>query len=438
MELKQLLQNAGIVGAGGAGFPTYAKLADGADTLLVNAAECEPLLYTDYTLLRDEMERVVSGAEAVLSGSGMSRALLCIKAHNVKALGLLDGQELGDSVFVKELPDVYPMGDEISMIYEATGRLVRPGALPITVGVIVMNAETVYNVSRAVESGAPVTEKWCMIGGAVKEPRVFRVPVGTRVRDLFAHYGIEVPPHHVVIDGGPSMGNIITWQTAVVRKNTKAILILPDNIPATQSKLSTTRTVLTHCASNCCQCTRCTDLCPRALLGYPLEPHRLVRSSVAVAEENPDIIKTATLCCSCGVCEILACCQGISPRGVIAEYKKILAKNKMRYVSDTDVTPSPDRRYRMVPQSRWATLLGVSGFDKIPVYDGVIAPGKQVEIYLSQHIGAPSVPAVKVGDSVKIGDTVAESAKGLSVPQHAPIDGKVVAVREDKIRIERV
>ncbi len=438
MELKQLLQNAGIVGAGGAGFPTYAKLADGADTLLVNAAECEPLLYTDYTLLREEMERVVSGAEAVLHHTGIRRALLCIKAHNVKALGLVDGEELGQSVFVKELPDVYPMGDEINMIYEATGRLVRPGALPITVGVIVMNAETVYNIDRALTEEMAVTEKWCMLGGAVEEPRVVRVPVGTRVRDLFLLYGIEVPAHHVVIDGGPSMGNLITWQTAVVKKNTKSILILPDNIPATQSKLATPRTVLAHCSSNCCQCTRCTDLCPRALLGYPLEPHRMVRSAVAVAAENPDLIKTATLCCNCGVCEILACCQGISPRNVINEYKKVLAKNKLRYVSDTDVTPSPDRRYRMVPQSRWTTLLGVDPYDRMPRYESTPLLPKRVEIYLSQHIGAPSVPCVGVGESVTVGQKIAESAVGLSVPQHASVSGKVIAVKQEKIVIERV
>ncbi len=438
MDLKTMMRDAGIVGAGGAGFPSYMKLAPGADTLLINGAECEPLLYTDYILMRDEMQRIARGAAYVMKAGGMSRTLVCVKQHNVEALGLHDGEEVFRNVYIKELPNVYPMGDEINMIYEATGRVVRPGALPITVGVIVYNAETVYNICRAFEDDAPVTDKWCMIGGAVEKPIVFTVPVGTRVRDIFDFYGVTVPAHHVVIDGGPSMGNIIPWQTAIIKKNTKSLLILPEDIPAVVSKMTTVKTAVTHGASNCCQCTRCTDMCPRALLGYPLEPHRMIRSATSVAEASPELVKTASLCCNCGICELAACCQGISPRAVINEYKKILAKNKLRYTADADVTPSPDREYRMLPSSRWAAMLGVNKFDKVAVLaDKMYAPAR-VTIYLSQHIGAPSVPVVAAGDRVTKGQMIASAAEGLSVPQYASIDGRVVSVEDGKIEIERV
>ena len=181
MALKEILREAGVVGAGGAGFPSYMKLADGADTLLINGAECEPLLYTDYIIMREKMDDIVFGVRAVMDECGMRRALICMKQHNVEALGLSDGQELAPQIFVKELPNVYPMGDEINMIYEATGRVVRPGALPITAGVIVFNAETACDIAAAVRMGAPVTDKWVMIGGAVEKPIVFRCPVGTAV-----------------------------------------------------------------------------------------------------------------------------------------------------------------------------------------------------------------------------------------------------------------
>ncbi len=438
MALKEIMRESGVVGAGGAGFPSYMKLAQGADTLLVNGAECEPLLYTDYILMRDYMDKIVRGVRIVMDTCEMKRGMVCMKEHNVHALGLSDGQELASGITVKQLPNVYPMGDEINMIYEATRRVVRPGALPITAGVIVYNAETLYNICRAVEEDLPVTEKWCMVGGDIKTPFVFRVPVGTRVSDVFRFYGVTVPETHVVIDGGPSMGAIIPWQTAVIRKNTKSLLILPKTIPAVVSKLTDTKTAVTHCSSNCCQCTRCTDMCPRGLLGYPLEPHRMVRSVTTVAEISPEMVKAATLCCNCGICEIAACCQGISPRTIINEFKKILAQNKMRYVAESDVTPDPQREYRMLPSDRWKTMLGVKAFDRVAEYDARVVSPARVEIYMSQHIGAPSIPCVAIGDTVKVGQKIANAADGLSVPQYASIDGRVSSVDATKITIERV
>ena len=144
------MQNAGIVGAGGAGFPSYAKLAQGADTLVINGAECEPMLYTDYSLMSAYLPLVVEGASIVMQTVGMKRCLIGIKKHNCIKLGLSEGQELAPGITVKQLPNVYPMGDEIALIYETTGRLVQPGQLPITQGVIVYNAETMFNIRNAV------------------------------------------------------------------------------------------------------------------------------------------------------------------------------------------------------------------------------------------------------------------------------------------------
>ena len=148
--LKDCLREASVVGAGGAGFPSYMKLSPGADTLLINGAECEPLLETDFVLLRDHLVEVVAGARVVMEAASIPTCLLCMKKHNLPRLGLADGEKVGDGVFVKMLPDAYPMGDEVNMIAEATGRIIRPGNLPITVGCIVYNVETVYNISSSV------------------------------------------------------------------------------------------------------------------------------------------------------------------------------------------------------------------------------------------------------------------------------------------------
>ncbi len=434
-NIKAIMQTASVLGAGGAGFPSYAKLAEGVDTLLINGAECEPLLETDYILLRDELHQVLKGAEGVMTSANIGRTLLCIKKHNAIRLSFVEGQELAQNICVKILPDVYPMGDEINMIYEALGRVVAPGKLPLTVGVIVYNVETLYNVARALD-GHPVTEKWVTIGGDILESLVVKVPVGMRVAELFENLAIKVPETHTLLDGGPSMGAVINPETAIIKKTTKGLLILPSDIPAITFKKGDLKIQINRASSLCCQCTRCTDLCPRGLLGYPLLPHKMVRTTGAIAEFSPEMVLSATLCCSCGICEVAACCQGISPKNIILAYKGILAKNKMRFTATEDVTADPARPYRQMPSERWESLLGVHRFARHAKRVEVNAP-KRVEISMRTHIGAPSLPCVALGDSVKVRQKIAEVGNGLSLPQHASLQGKVVFVDQDKVIIER-
>ena len=436
-DLKSILRDHGIVGAGGAGFPTYGKLAEGADILLINAIECEPLMYTDLTLMQEKLYDIAAGMRAVMEYCKIPTGLLAVKGYRAEHLGLADGQELAEGVRIKYAPNVYPMGDEINLIYTVTGRLVRPGNLPITRGVIVMNAETVYNVALAVREDKPVIEKWVTIGGNVPEVKCVKVPVGMSISEVLKAVNVTVPAHHVIIDGGPSMGNIVPV-SGVVTKTTKALLILPDTIPAVYGKQRTAEENVRMAASLCCQCTRCTDMCPRHLMGYPIEPHKMVRATVSTAMENPELIKTASLCCSCDICGTFACCQGISPMQVIKEYKKILAKNRMRYVADpnADMTPHPDREYRMLNAGKWKSMLGVAQFDRYPVYVPEKLTAKQVEIRMSQHIGAPSIPCVSVGDTVTEGQLIANAAEGLSLPQYASISGRVAFVDDKKIVIQ--
>ena len=437
MDLKAIMKEAGIVGAGGAGFPSYAKLADGADVLVINGAECEPLLYTDYILLKKEMPMVLAGIKVVLEYAKIPSALLCVKEHTAKRLKIADGARLAENIRLKTLPNVYPMGDEISLIYEATGRIVRPGNLPISAGVIVYNVETMYDVAKMLKFSETVTMKWLTIAGNVPEAIAVRVPVGTPVADLFEKYSIVVPEDNSVLDGGPSMGKVIDPETAVVTKTTKSLLILPNNTAAMESKFLDGAKSIARAETACCQCTRCTDMCPRALLGYPLEPHKMVRTAKGAVSVMPEMVLSATLCCGCGICETLACSQGISPKAVINEYKALLAKNKMRYVGKEDVYPEKERDYRMIPSERWASVLGVQKFDKLPKFIGEDKNYTRVEIYLRQHIGAPSVAIVNDGDMVEKGDKIAEAAEGLSLPQYASISGVVTLYEGEKIIIEK-
>ena len=178
-------------------------------------------------------------------------------------------------------------------------------------------------------------------------------------------------------------------------------------------------------------------MCPRHLLGYPIEPHKMIRAVLSNAVvENPDLIKTASLCCSCGICAE-ACCQDISPKDVILNLKGILAKNKIRFVAGSEeYHPDSDRAYHMIPSKKWEDILGVRKFDHVTKYISEPFKASKVEIKMSQHIGAPSTPCVNVGDTVTAGQVIANAGGGLSIPQHASISGKVTFADNTKIIIQ--
>ena len=437
-ELKQVCADAGDVGAGGAGFPTAMKLAEGADTLIINAAECEPLLYTDYVLLKRHLDRVTGGAEIVVEAAGIDKAYLGVKKHTAARLGLTHGQRLSEHVVVYALPDVYPMGDEIILIYEVLRRVVRPGSLPITAGVLVFNVETLYNVFKAVNISSPVTEKWVTLGGKIDRPVVLKVPVGTPVDLLLSRHGIRVPDDCVLLNGGPAMGTIIDPATAVITKTTKGLLVLPKAIPAVAGKLGSVRAQINRATAACCQCRMCTDMCPRALIGYPLEPHKTVRSVSNRISDNPEEYLSAALCCGCGVCELTACCQGISPRRVFQEIKGSLAKHGLRYTYAGQNPVDPDRDNRLLPVERFKARIGVAPFDQVAEFQHSHAwQPDQIRLPLRQHVGAPAVPVVRPGEAVEADQMVAEAAKGISAAIHTAIAGRVVSVADGGIVIGR-
>jgi Na+-translocating ferredoxin:NAD+ oxidoreductase RnfC subunit len=263
------------------------------------------------------------------------------------------------------------------------------------------------------------------------------VPIGAKVSDIFRILNIEIKEGYTVLDGGPSMGKVINPRTYSVTKTTKGLLILPDYTQAVLSKKMNGKLAIARAETACCQCTRCTDMCPRNMLGYPLEPHKMVRTAMGAAQAMPEMVISATLCCGCGICESLACNQGISPRAVIDNYKMLLSKNRLRFDGNGEYSVRAERDYRMVPSSKWISMLGISKFDKTADFGGEINDFSRVELPFSGHIGIPSIPVVNDGDVVSKGDLIAKAADGLSLPQHASISGKI-KLGVDKIIIDKV
>lgn len=235
-ELSNILQQNGIVGAGGAGFPTYAKLDERAETIILNCAECEPLLRLHRQLLEKHAREIVETFHMIGQTVGAKDIIIGIKKAYKKTIEALN-ECIGDyeGVRLGLLDEVYPAGDEVVLIYEVTGKVVRPGGLPIESGVAVFNVETVYNVYRAMKHNTPVVDKLVSVVAEVNNPITVRVPIGCTIEEVVAMAGGVTTPNAVYFIGGPMMGNIGTGAQAVT-KTTNAVLVLPENHLIIQKK----------------------------------------------------------------------------------------------------------------------------------------------------------------------------------------------------------
>lgn len=436
-ELKEIVRNSGVVGAGGAGFPTYMKLDSRIETIILNCAECEPLLRLHRQLLRDRTHEILKTFSNIAKAVGAKSAIVAVKKSYVETVESVEGllSEF-EGMSIHKLKSAYPMGDEVVLIYECTGKVIRPGGLPIEEGVAVINVETVYNVFRAVDKGIPVQSKYVTVIGEVEHPVTVRVPIGYSIRETVALAGGITTPHPVYLIGGPMMGYLGS-DKAPVTKTTNAVIVLPEDHIVVQKKRRSSAIDLKRAASTCCQCQMCTDLCPRHLLGHPITPHKFMRSAANQDFRDINPFLETMYCSSCGLCEMYSCPQGLAPRSLIADYKAELKKAGVP-PKKYDLEPVSDaREYRRAPEVRLEARLGLYKYHKPAPIDHTEIEATYVRIMLNQHIGAPAVPIVQKGDAVTRGQMIAKPADGLSVAIHASIDGEVFDVSKTYIIIER-
>ncbi len=436
-QVSAVLRQNGIVGAGGAGFPTYAKLDKRADTIIMNCAECEPLLKLHRQLLEQNAGEIIKTFHLLARCVGAKEAVIGIKKAYKNAIAALQSH-IGDypEIRLGLLDGVYPAGDEVVLIYETTGKVVPPGGLPIESGVAVFNVETLYNVYRAMELGRPVEEKLVSIVGEVERPLTVRLPLGCTMEEAVREAGETTVKNPVFFIGGPMMGFEGSGALPVT-KTTNAILVLPEEHLLIQRKRRKSSIDLKRAAAACCQCTMCTDLCPRHLLGHPIEPHKFMRAATCKDIQDTDIFLNTMFCSSCGLCENYSCMQGLSPRSLIADYKAGLRAHGIKPPKVEAAPVAEERQYRKAPMERLMARLDLTRYDKPAPITEMAGEIRKVKLMCSQHIGAPAVPVVKEGDRVEKGQMVAEPANGLSVAIHASIDGKVTEVTEKYIIIQK-
>lgn len=435
--LSSLLQTSGVVGAGGAGFPTYAKLDSRAQTIILNCAECEPLLKLHRQLLEKYAWEIMSTFKLIGEAVGAKELIIGIKAaykQTIESLNAYIDEFLGMRLGL--LDEIYPAGDEVVLIYEVTGKQVRPGGLPIESGVAVFNVETVYNIYQAL-NGHPVSDKLISVAGEVKQPVTVRVPLGCTVEEVVALAGGSSISEPVYVMGGPMMGNIVSG-VQTITKTSNAILVLPKDHPVVLKKRSNASIDLKRAAASCCQCSLCTDLCPRHLLGHPIEPHKFMLAATCKDVQQPEIFVNTLFCSSCGLCELYSCTQGLSPRSLMAEYKAGLRKAGVAVPKDVKPkTVGFERGYRKVPMERLMSRIGLTRYNVDAPMNNKMVEIERVRILTSQHIGAPAIPVVHVGEKVSKGQMIAKPANGLSVAIHASMDGYIRHVTDKFIMIDR-
>lgn len=292
-EFIAAVKASGIVGLGGAGFPTYVKL-DVKDTskiqeLIINGAECEPYITSDTRTMIDRADDIAEGIKLFEKYLGVKNIIIGIEKNKPEAIAKMKGIEAADpSVTVRVLPSIYPQGGEKVLIYNLTGKTVPSGKLPLDVGCVVCNCTTVAAIASYIRTGMPLVEKCVTVdGSAVKNPKNVIVPIGTSLSDVFDFCGGFSCEVEKVITGGPMMGLAVPYQEVPIMKNTNAIIAF--NKKDSREPEST----------QCIHCGKCVTHCP-----FGLSP-----TAIAKAYKNGDgeMLKKleVNVCMECGCCSYI-------------------------------------------------------------------------------------------------------------------------------------
>ena len=440
MNLIEMVKAAGVVGAGGAGFPTHVKLNTKVEYFIVNAAECEPLIETDKYLCRTFADRIVKTIPVIAESLGASRKVIALKGAYEKEIAALREaiKNSGSDVEIFEMGYFYPAGDEQTLIQQVTGRCVPERGLPSDVGCVVDNVGTVLNIADALE-GKAVTEKYLSVVGEVTHTMQLHVPIGTSVLEC-VHAAKPTISEFALIMGGPMMGKRLTSQAeieqAVVTKTTGNIMVLPKDHYLFKKTALPMETVRKQTKSACLQCKMCTDLCPRYLIGHQIRPNLMMRGlwrepSITDNEEYLRMFGDAANCCSCGVCEMFACPMGLSPRKVNEYLKGEFRKRGIQVPKNPEAHAREFVQERKTPTNRLVARLGLSEYyGKHPSSCEELSVDT-VFIPFSQHIGKPAAAVKQAGDTVAKGELLAAAAEGaLSANIHSSVNGVIEEITD--------
>ncbi|MGL4986495.1 MAG: 4Fe-4S dicluster domain-containing protein [Treponemataceae bacterium] len=435
MDIQDIIFKAGIVGAGGAGFPTHIKLQAQTDYLLINGAECEPLIHCDKFLMRTRAKDIVKASELVATTIGASKIIFEIKEIYVQEFQALNAVINHKNTSILQMKSFYPAGDEQVLVFEATGKTIPIGGLPKDVGATICNVSTLCDIADSVFNQKNKTHRILSLLGDVEKPLLLAVPIGISVKDCITA-AIPKAQKFSVLLGGPMMGRVYPFDqldSLVVSKTINSIIVLPENHYLEKRQNMPIEHMINQANSACIQCRECTEMCPRFLIGQPLHPHRVMRNIAFGNIETNEIFTESLLCCECGVCDY-ACPMSLSPRRINQMVKKKLVGKKRFHGSLNE--PIDMRKYRKLPTSRLVYLLGIVSYTSQQPTEMKTLHASQVCIPLKQHIGKHASACVSVSESVSCGQLIASvESTQMGANVHASIDGVVSTVSDTHITI---
>lgn len=436
MTLVDSVKQAGIIGCGGAGFPTHVKIDAEVGVVLANGAECEPLLNSDQRVMEQYADELIEGLRLVMKNTGAHKGYIALKEDYNHSISELESRLKGKSdIEVFPLSNFYPAGDEQILLTEVTGKIVPEGGIPLNVGAVVSNVLTFVQIARA-EKGEAVTSRLVTLVGEVRKPQVIDAPIGMPVLDLLNIAMPSIPVEDiVVIDGGPMMGRIVDLD-GVVNKTTSGLLFLAEDHPLIVERNIPMSSMIRRSVAACCQCRMCTDVCSRYMQGHAIEPHFMMRS-LGYRNAPTKGTTAAFLCSQCGLCEF-ACPMNLSPKRAFAELLKKYQEGGMKNPHNNMPSAVHEfNQYRKISKDRIIRRYSLSSYNSHSLSLTSVEDPDLVRMALGQAIGAPSEPVVKKGDMVAKGDLVARIPEGkLSSNLHASISGKIKEIENGYIVIE--
>ncbi len=438
MSLPNKIFDAGVVGAGGGGFPTHIKANSTVEFVIANGAECEPLLHKDYEIMVNYAEQVVRGMKLMMKQTNARKGYFGIKEKNADAIEAIQNAiSDSDNIEMSILGDYYPIGDEYELVYETTGRLIPPHGIPLDVGCLVNNVETFYNIANA-EDGKNVTEKFLCVTGAVNSPKSFFVPIGTTFNELIEIAGGTTVKDFGIFISGLMMGTLTFNLDEPVTKTTGGIIILPKNHYLISRENRSIEDMNRIGKSACDQCSYCTEFCPRYLLGYDVQPHKVMRSLGFTKTGEAVWNNYADLCCSCGLCSLYACPEDLYPREACNQGKAELKTQGIKYEQLKPVKVHPIKDGRRVPLKQLMIKLDVTKYNRTTPFTKDGPKPNKVFVKLKQHAGEPAKAIVQKGTVVSKGDLIAKiDGNNLGANVHASINGRVTQITNDYILIEQ-
>jgi Na+-translocating ferredoxin:NAD+ oxidoreductase RnfC subunit len=383
-----------------------------------------------------EADRMIRGARMAAEAVGAQRTVVGIKAKYNDVVDVVKNAAAGTGIEIHTLGNFYPSGDEYVLVYEATGRLIPTGGLPLDAGCLVQNSETLVNLAAAVDDGTPVTQSWVTVTGAVRKPATFRVMVGTPFSALIEAAGSSTASEPVVLDGGAMMGRLVHDLSSPVTKTTAGLLVLDRSHPLIVRRELPRPKVERVGLSACDQCYFCTEFCPRFLLGHPIEPHKVMRSLGFVGTSREYWSEWAAACCECNLCSLYACPEDLDPKNICTWGKHEVLARGYTFPEPREVQVHPLAESRKVPLPKLIGRLGLTDYDRPAPFDARKIEASLLTVRTDQHRGVPATPVVSVGQVVNAFDVIADVPESeLGCPVHAPTAGTVRAVTETTIEI---